>query len=210
MTLLDEDINGDTIGQVMLDGANGDALPAGLTTIPVDLDPGTITSAIFTVADLVSPAGDPVFIDVNAAFDITANVVTFLVSSVTVDVDGRSVSVDPTDLDVGDIDSDTVERIQLGSLIFDIQNPFGVGVTLFLDISSPAFPTIQKRVDINSDPTSSVTVGYTGAELQSFLGQDDVLVSGSGMIVSPGVSAMVTPTQVMVIAVSLDIELEIG
>ncbi len=211
--------DGNALGRLLaLDTLDGsvltDSVPNGaITTIPLNLAPGTVSSTIYAEVDLLSPLGDPVLIDINAAFDITATVVTFLVSSVTVDVHGLSVSVDPTDLDVGDIDAETVERIQMGSLIFDIQNPFGVGVTLFLDISGPAFPTIQKRVDINSDQTSTVTVGYTGAELQSFLGQDVVLVSGSGTVVSPGVPpvpAIVTPSQVMVIEVNLDIELEIG
>jgi hypothetical protein len=208
VTLYDTNTSGRQLGQVMWDGPTN-TLPTGVTTmVPIDLTAGTVSSTILAVLNLVSPAGDDVPIDLAASFIVTVGTVS--VSEATLDVDGQTVSVDPTSLDVGDIDSDTVERIQFGSLIFDIQNPFDVGVTLDLDISVDGVTTVTKRVDIPSDQTSTVTVGYTSAELQSFLGQDVVLVSGSGAVVSPGVPATVTPTQVMVIAVNLDIELEIG
>ena len=136
-----------------------------------------------------------------------------LVSSATLDVDGLAVNLDPTNLDVGDIDNSITDRIISGSLILNIQNPFGVEVAnLTLDISGP-FPLspIQKGpITIGSGPTSSVTVTYTAAELRSFLGQATALVSGGGTVVSPGVPATVTPTQEVVIEASLDIVLEIS
>jgi len=210
VTLYDTDINGRQLGQVALDGATGGTLPAGPTTIPLNLAAGVISSAIFAVVDLVSPVGDPVIIDVNAAFDITATVVSFLVSSVTLSVDGRAVSISSTNLDVGGINTSVTDRIQSGSLILDIQNPFGVGVTMQFDISGPGFTTIQKNVTVSSAATSTVTVPYTASEFQIFLGQTGVVFSGAGTVVSPGVPATVTPTQVMTIAASLDITLEIS
>ena len=210
VTLYDTDINGRPLGQVTLDGATGGALPPGPTTIPLTLAPGTISSAIFAVVDLVSPAGDPVLIDVNAAFDITATVVSFLVSSATLNVDGRPVSISATNLDAGGINDSITDRILSGSLILDVQNPFGVGVTMLLDISGPGFMTIQKNVTIGSAATSSVTVPYTPTEWQTFLGQSGVSVSGAGTVVSPGIPATVTPAQVMTIEVTVDLILEVS
>ena len=214
VTLLDTDMNGDTLGWVMLDGANGDSLPAGPSTIPLPLMGGTITTAIFVVVDVDSPAGDPVPIDLAASFDLTATVVTFLVSEITVDVDGQMVTIDPTNPDVEDIDEDLREELQEGSLILDIQNPFGVGIPMMsLDISGPTFMTISDTVAISSAQTSRVTVLYTGDQLRTFLGQPNVLISGGGAVESPGVPPppiTVTPDQVLVIETSLDLVVEIS
>ena len=208
VTLYDVDINGTKLGEVVWDGANGEALPAGLTTIPLNLMAGTISSTIFTEVNLDSPAGDSVLVDITSSLTITVGTVS--VSSATIDVDGLSVNLDPTDLDVEDIDTSITDGIQSGSLILDIQNPFGVGVTLTLDISGPGFTTISKGLAISSAGTSSVTITFTAAELQRFLGQPNVQITGVGTVVSPGVPATVTPTQELVIAASLDIILEIS
>ena len=214
VTLFDTDINGDMLGQVMLDGANGDSLPAGPSTIPLPLTGGTIKTAVFAVVDVDSPVGDPVPIDLAASFDITATVVSFLVSSITVNVDGQVVTIDPTNPDVEDIDEDLRNRLKEGSLILDIQNPFGVGIPMMsLDISGPTFMTISDTVNISRAPTSRVTVLYTGDQLRTFLGQPNVLISGGGTVVSPGVPPppiTVTPDQVMVIQTSLDLVVEIS
>jgi len=207
VSLYDVDINGTKLGEVVWDGANGEALPAGLTTIPITLVAGTISSTIFTEVSLVSPAGDPVLVDITSSLTITVGTVS--VSSATINVHGLSVNLDPTDLDVEDIDTSITDRIQSGSLILDIQNPFGVGVPLTLDISGPGFTTISKGLTISSAGTSSVTITFTVEEFQRFLGQPNVEISGVGTVVS-SVPAIVTPTQKLVIEASLDIVLEGG
>ena len=182
VTLYDTDITGPQLGQVILDGANGDAIPAGPSTIPITLTTGTVSSTIFAEVSLDSPAGDAVPIDVAAGFTVTVGTVS--VSSATLLVDGLSVDLDPTNLDVGGIDTSIPDRILMGSLILDIQNPFDVGVTLDLDISGLGFQTISKiNITISNGATSSVTVTYTADELRRFLGQADVLVSGVGTVV---------------------------
>ena len=187
-----------------------DALPVGLTTIPLSLVPGTVSSTIFAVIDVVSPAGDPVPIDLAATFDITANVGSILVSSATIDVDNRMVNIEQTTLEVSDIDADLVANIQTGSLILDIQNPFGVAIDVVLEIGGPGIVTLQRNVSIGSGPTTSATLSYTGPELQSFLGKTGVFFRGTGTVTSPGVPATVTPTQVATLDASLDVELEVG
>ena len=214
VTIYVGDASGRQLSQVTLDGAVlTDSLPNGaLTTIPLNSQPGTVNATIFAKIDLNSPAGDPVLIDLNAGLDITVAQGPFSVSSATLDVDSLSVDLDPTNLDVQDIDTSITDRILMGSLILDMQNPFGVGVDLSLDISDTSgtggFTTIRKSVSITSLGTSSVTVTYTAAELQRFLGQPNVQISGSGTVL--GGQATVTPTDEVVIAATLDIELEIS
>ena len=210
MTLYDGTVAaGNERGQVILDGATS-TLPSGMvTTVPIALTPGTISSTILAVVDLNSPTGDPVFIDVTTGLDITVTVGSILVSAATVDVDGLSVDIDETQLDLEDIDADIVSNVQNGSLILDVQNPFGVAIDVVVEIGGPApIQTLQRNMNIGSGLTSSATLSYTGAELQSFLGQQGVFFRGSGTVT--GGPATVTPTQVVVIEAELDVMLEIG
>lgn len=211
VTLYDGDIAGRVLGQAVLAGAT-DSLPDGsLTTIPLTLAPGTVTSTIFTVIDLDSPLGDTnVLIDITASFDITVTVGSILVSSATIDVDGRAVSIPETTLDVAGIDADLVANIQSGSLLLDVQNPFGVAIDIVVEIGGVGITTLQRNLNIGSGATTSATLSYTGADLQSFLGKTGVFFRGSGTVTSPGVPATVTPTQVASIAASLDVVLELG
>ena len=192
ITIHDVDATGPELGRVVLDGnVATDSVPDGaLTTVSLPLQPGTLTSTFVAVVDVFSPLGDPVLIDITNSFDITVTVGTVSVSSATLDVDGLTVNLDTIPLDAGGIDSTAVNRIQSGSLILDIQNPFGVGVdSLSLDISG-SFPgsPIQKGLIIGSGATSSVTLTYTATELQSFLGQPNVQISGSGTVISEPVN----------------------
>ncbi len=212
VTVYDVDVLGRQLAQVTLDGAIiTDSLPDGaLTTIPLNLAPGTVSSTIFTEVNVFSPAGDPVPIDLTARLDITAAVGTVLVSSALIDVDGRSVTLDPTSLDVDQIDTDVTSRIQNGSIILDIQNPFGVGVDLSFDISGSGFTTLQRAVSISSAATSTVTISYTGDDFRRFLGQPNVQASGTGTVVAPGGPATVTPTQELVFEASIDLTVTVG
>ena len=220
ITVFGTDINGDTLAIVVLDGAT-DALPNGmLTTVPVILGAGTATSTILTVIDLDSPLGDtPVPINVNNGLGITATVGTVLVSSATVNVDNLTVDIDEKQLELEDIDEDFVSNIQIGALVLDVQNPFGVAISLVVEIGGGEIIceagdtppcTLKRTLDIGSGPTSSATLSYTGAELQTFLGKTGVFFRGSGTVMSPGGPLRVTPDQVLVIEATLDVELEIG
>ena len=214
VTIYDVDASGRQLSQVTLDGAiPTDSLPNGaLTTILLNLAPGTVSSTIFAEVDLVSPAGDPVPINLNpliTKLDITVAVGPVSVSSATLDVTSQTVDLDPTDLDVADIDTDVVERVLEGSLVLEIQNPFDVGVDLTFDIIAPD-TTISKRVVISSDATSTVTLSYMGDDFCRFLGQPNVRTSGTGTVVAPGGEATVTPTQELVFEASLDLMLQVG
>lgn len=211
LTIYDVDINGRVLGQVVLDGATS-ALPAGmLTTVPLPLAPGTVTSTILGVVDLVSPQGDTnVLIDINAGLDITVTVGTILVSSVSVNVDGLAVNIDQQQLDLQDIDPNIVSNVMSGSLVLDVQNPFGVAISATVEIGGPGITTLQRTLNIGSGPTSSATLSFTGLELQSFLGKAGVFFQGTGTVTSPGVPATLTPTQEVVISAKIDVVLELG
>ena len=211
ITIHDVDAAGPVIGQVVLDGAT-DALPNGaLTTVPVPLTQGTVSPTFMAVIDLDSPLGDTnVLIDINANLDITATPGTILVSSVSVDADSSAISFPQTTLDVASIDVDLVNRIQEGSLIVDVQNPFGVVFTVNVEIGGPGITTLWRTLDIGSGPTSSVALEYEAADFRSFLGRSGVFIRGNGVVSSIGTPATVAPTEEVLIETSLDLVLDVG
>ena len=211
ITIHDGDALGPVIGQVVLDGATT-ALPDGvLTTVPLVLTPGTVSSGFVAVVDINAPVGvTPVLIDISAGLDITATPGAILVSSATLDVDGQAVGFPQTALDVSAISADLVSRIISGSLIVDVQNPFGVAISVIVEIGGPGITTLQRVLDIGAGPTSSVSLDYTGADFSSFLGQPGVFFRGNGSVNSPGTPATVTATQEILIETSLDLMVEIS
>jgi hypothetical protein len=176
---------------------------------PVTLAAGTVTPTIFTEVVLDSPLGDLVVIDVTNGLDIAVTVTAVVVSSATVNVDGISVDIAETNLDVEDIDADLVENVVSGSLILDVVNPFGVAIDVTLEIGGPGITTIQKVLNIGSAATTSATLTYTGLELQSFLGQTGVFFRGNGTV-SSATPATITPTQEASIQASLYLVLRLG
>jgi hypothetical protein len=125
-----------------------------------------------------------------------------LVSSATVDVMSQSVVLDPTTLEQ-DIDSDIIDRIIQGTIILEVTNPFGVGLTGTIDIG----PT-SKPFTIPAAPTASVEISYTGAELRSFLALQNPILSGSGT--ADGTAITIAPGQEMTLEATLDFTIEIG
>ncbi len=210
IVVYDQMIGGPVLDSVFVDGAV-DALPSGtFLDVPISLAPGPVSSPIVAVVTVDSPEGDLVTINTSLRLDVDVTFDMMAATSATIVVAGTMVAIEDVAMDVEDIDSDIVENIVSGGLILDITNPFGVGLTVTIDIGGPTIATIRKTVDITSAPTSQARLDYTSSELQSFLGQPGVTIGGSG-VVDPGAgSAVVAPGQVVVIDTSVDIVVEIG
>lgn len=198
---------GAQIGQVVFDGAT-EAMAAGATVSKtMTLATATVGSTLSAAVDINSPAGAPtdlVTINTAESLTVTATPSDILVGSATVNVNGQSVDLEPVDLDVEDMDDAMTDRIQQGSVILDVVNPFGVSVNGTVNIG----PT-TKPFSIASTPTSTLTISYTGDELRSFLGQPNVQFSGSGTI-SASAPIAVTPGQEVTLKASIDLTVIIG
>ncbi len=185
-------------------------LPPGQTTTQtLTVAPGAIGSNLFVTAVITSPGGQVTTIDNEERLTITATPGTVLASAATVDVASRSVTIDPVDLDVEDIDETITDRIESGSIVLTIANPFGVSVGAQLDIDYPG-GTIAKQLSIGSSATSTATLSYSGAELRTFLGKSGVRLTGTGTVSSSSGAITVTPGQQVVIDAKIDITLRIG
>jgi len=205
-----DDADGDVLGTLTIDGTVT-PFPAGTTLQrTMALAPTTVEGSIVATVEVDSPLGDPVTIDVSDLLSATATPTNIVVTAVTVAVAGLSVNLDPVDLDVGDVDADLVDRVQSGGFILDVVNPFGIGANFQLTIDGPTISPIQKAASVGTAPTSSVAILFTRGELQSFLGQDFVTLTG-GAVVDPGAAPItVTPGQELVLDGKLDLTLRIG
>lgn len=200
---------GAQIGEITLDGATDALSPGSQLTRTMTLATSDISSTLNADVTVNSPSGDAVMIDTSEELDVSATVTSLLVSSATVDVADRDVSLDPVALDVEDIDVQITDRIQSGSIILDITNPFGVGVGGQLTIDQPG-QRISKTFTVGEGATSTVTLSYTGDELRSFLGKPDVTLTGDGTVSSSAGAVTVTPDQEMTIDGKIDLTIQIG
>ena len=188
---------GAKLGQVVIDGAT-EVMPAGSTlTRTLSIDSKSIGKTFFASMDVVSVGGQVSVIDITDEITVTATTTSLLVGSATVNVRSHLVEFDAEPLDVEDIDIQLIDRIQEGSLLLDIVNPFGISVSATIVIG----PT-SKTLSIAANATSSPSITYTKAELRAWLSQPRVTFAGSGTT-SDG-SITVTPGLELTIGVTLD------
>jgi hypothetical protein len=207
---IEDSADGDVLGTLVIDGA-ATAMTAGATlNRTLDLGAGTVNGGLLTTVDVTSPAGDPVTINTSLQISATATPTNVVVSSVAIDVGGRSVDLDPVDLDVEDIDSDISDRVQEGAFVLHVTNPFSVGASIQITIDGPGIVPIQKAANIGAATSSTVTLSLTAAEIQSFLGRSNVVLTGGAVIDPAAPIISVTPGQELVLSGDLDLTLRIG
>jgi hypothetical protein len=200
---------GAAIGEVTIDGASETFAAGATVTKTMTLSTTTIGGTVQLEISVDSPAGglgaaDWVPINTSNTVSASATVQNLLVSSATVNVSDQSVDLDAQDLDVSDIDDSVTENIVSGTLILDVVNPFGVTVSGSIQITN----TEPKSFSISSGATSQISISYTGNELASFLGEDNVSFSGSGT--ASGGLITVTPGQEITLSATLDLTIQIG
>lgn len=198
-----DDLTGEVLGELVLEDPTDDLTPNIPELRSISVQPGSITGPIRATTTVDAPGGQTALIDVSDMIEVTATVQSLLVSSVTVDVGSRSVTLDEQQIGLEDIDAEIADRIIEGTIILDIDNPFGVSLEGTIEIGS-----ISRSISITDASTSTVTLSYTGDELRSFIGQPNVLFSGSG--VANGDAVTIRPGQVMLLDATLDFTILIG
>ncbi|MEX2472652.1 MAG: hypothetical protein WEA34_10755 [Gemmatimonadota bacterium] len=198
-----DDLTGEVLGEVVLEDPADDLPPNVPVARTLSVQPGSITGPIRATTSVDAQGGQTAEIDTSDLIEVTATVQSLLVSSVTVDVGSRTVTIDEQEIGLEDIEQDIAERIVEGSIILDIDNPFGVSLDGTIEIGSTS-----RSISITDASTSTVTLSYTGDELRSFIGQPNVLFSGSG--VANGDSVTIRPGQVMLLEATLDFTILIG
>ncbi len=188
--------------------------PTGTTkTTPVALAAGNVSGPINVAVAITSPAGgiapaNFVTINTNGALAINVTPQSIIVTSATVPITNKLVSVTAITLDLSEIDSELADRAVSGAIILKMTNPFAVAGTLQLRIAGGAAGDINKSVALAAGVTTQ-RVEFTGAELRSILGRD-VTLTISGPVSGVGGNVTITPAQSLAIETSLDLVVQIG
>lgn len=185
------------------------SLPPGTSSKTLSLTAQDLGTSIAAVTTVDSPGGQVTAIDTSKDLVVTATPGPLHVSSARVNVGGRVVAIDPIEMDVADIDQSITDKIQNGSILLTVTNPFGVAVDAQLDIDYPG-GTVTKNTSIAGSATSSTSIPYTGDEFRSFLGESNVTLSGSGVISPSAGTITVTPGQKLLLDGKIDVTLRIG
>ena len=204
-----DDADGDLLGTLTIDGT-ATPMPIGTTlTRTLTLGPATVNGSLAASVSLDSPLGDAVTIDITDRVRATVTPTDIVVASATIDAAGTVVSFDPQTIDTG-LDSELSQRVQAGSFILDVTNPFGVSADFALQITGPSLSPITKTETIGPAPTSTVVVPFTAAELRSFLDQESVTLTGSAVVDPAAAPFIVMPGEELVLAGTLDLSIRIS
>lgn len=203
----------------LTDGPGGRAL--GQATISTAMAPGsTVVRGVTLVSGPVSPTlmatvavtslgGQTATINISDRLTVDVNPTSVQVSSATVDVAGKQVEFEPVSLDVADIDDTISDRIEAGTILLEISNPFGVPVSATLVIDYPG-GSLSKTLNIDGAAVSTASIAYTGDEFRLFLGQEGVTLSGSGTVSASAPPFNIRPGEELLLDATLDLTLIIG
>ncbi len=170
------------LGVHTIDGAATDFAPGATLLETVTFTqaglPRTIGGTVGLEVTMTSPAGDPVMIDTASFVTTEAADAAVGASAAMVRVQDRMVSATPMTLDLAGIDAELTDRVQRGSLLLDIDNPFAVGGTMTATLSAPGVNLVRALQVVPG--ASQVTLAYSGAELRSLFGNATVTISVAG------------------------------
>lgn len=204
---------GAVIGRDSINGANV-AWPAGITlTRDVPISAGVALAAGSSIpvdATINSPAGDPVAINTSQALTVVAAPAALGVTGVRVRVANKMVNAASIPLDVQGISADMTRNVVSGGFLFTIGNPFAIAGTMTMTIAIPGQPSITKSVPVSAAPSSTASVDFTGAELESILGKSGVTLALTGTVSGPPGGVVVTPTQVLGFASRVRMTIRVG
>lgn len=208
--MVTDDADDDVVASTTVDGATTPFGQGTTLNLVLPLQAVTVEGNIVATITLTSPEGDPVTVDSSLPISIVATVSNVRVSEVAIDVSNEAVTLDPVNIDLEDIGDDIANRVISGAFIIDVVNPFGVSASAQFTIDGPTIAPIQKSVQIDGSPTSSTRVEFTGAEIQTMLGEPSLTLTG-GATVDPAAGIVtVQPGQELVFAASLDFTLQVG
>jgi hypothetical protein len=189
------------IGSTTINGTDTALPPNGSLsrTVPLSVN-GTITNAVAVSLTIQSPAGDPATLNTSQTIVVTASPNLLRVKNARVRVANRAVAVSQVDLNLQDVDQIFVNRIQGGTLLLDIVNPFaGVTGTLNARITVPGMTAIVKPIALTGLATQTVSIPFTREELRSFIGKSGATLTATGILNGPNGGVPLTPNQVVVI-----------
>jgi hypothetical protein len=200
---------GVVLGRLIMDGASESLPPGATVTRTLRLGGGVVGSSMEAVLRIDSPAGTPAMLDASDRLTVMVTPTSVRLASAIVDVSGEAVTLDPVALDVADLGEGITDHIDVGTIVLDVANPFGVAVEATLEIRHPD-GVVTKALTIPAAPSSTVSIPYTPQELRSFLGRENVTLTGSGAVSATAGTVTLVPGQRLVLDGKIDLSLTLG
>jgi len=215
LALRDGGPNGPVLDEVLIDGETTSFGQNSTLSRQLEYS-GPVESSVFVTVMVNSPAGglEPgnwVPIGIDDEIRITATPEAVEASSAEISVAGEVFDLGVTSLNVEDISEDVVDRLQRGSIVLELVNPWSVGAVLTLTIQGPTMEApVVLIAPVPPSPSSTVEVELSQAELRAFLGEPNVVMTGQGTVNQDAGTVTLTPGQVMTIDAKLDLVILIG
>jgi hypothetical protein len=201
--------SGRVIGTTTIDEAfpSGTTLQRTLAVAPGDVTGDVVVSIVLQSPAGGSAAGDRVRIDTNASLSASLAPATIDASSARVLVQQKQVSIDDVAVDLSAIDDGTSRRVQAGTAVLTIDNPFAVAGTLDVRLVRPGF-ILTKPVPLAAGHNSA-RIPLNIDEIRALLGHT-LTMSARGPVSSGSGAVSVQPGQKIGIATSIELQLELG
>ena len=191
-------------------------LPDGaVTDLNVPLPVGNYTGAITIEVVIDAPQGGPATVNSTNTFAVAASVQNLAISSASVVVNALSVTNDPTEFDLEDVDLEGL--VEGGGVVLTVVNPFNMTASLDLAFAAPAQDgqpavNIVKTFDMTASGTSVVNLTLLKSELESLLGKSGVTVTVGGTATGngPGNTVTVTPSSTITVRTQMSLTLNVG
>jgi hypothetical protein len=191
-------------------------LPDGaVTDLNVPLPIGNYTGTITIEVVINAPAGGAATVNSTNTFAVAASVQNLAISSASVAVNAMSVTNDPTEFDLEDVDLEGV--VEGGGVVLTVVNPFNMVADLSLTFSAPAqggdpAVNIQKDFFMAASATSVIDLTLLKSEIESLLGKSGVTVTvgGSATGQGPGNTVTVTPGSTVTVRTQMSLTLNVG
>ena len=192
-----------TVASLVLDGRTQSFAPNTTKNLSLAYVPSTVGGDLDVDLTIVSPAGDAAPMNPNDALGFTLSSDGVLVSEASISVAGQTIEGIETELDLQDVD---VENIKDGTILLDVENPFGVTGALTIAIEPAGGAAIVKQVALPAG-SASAQVHFSEEEMQRLVGVvSSMSISGT---LNPG-TVTVRPDMAITIGMRLRVTVEVG
>lgn len=174
----------------------------------IALRSGTAPANLTADVTLDSPLGDAAFINANGTLNASVAVPTLNVASVSMNITGRTLRSDSTEIDLSDLESGITDKVVSGALRMTITNPLAISGNVDVRFTYAPGQSVTKTISLPSGAAQVRTVALTRADLDNLFGRK-VMVTVSGAVSSTGPLTL-TPRLKIIVANRMILTLRTG
>lgn len=187
-----------------------DAIPAGgVVTRDIPIEAGTVNGDLRFDVQLASPNGGLIRIDVSRELDVTADFVGVSVSSIRAALNGRTINLQPMELNVGGVGQDELRRLEGGLLELRADNPSTATLDVTFEIRNGSAEPIQWEARVPPGVSTS-TATFTAEELRRVLEEPGAVLTGTGLVRGPEAGVELRADQKITLSGRMDLGVRLG